>query len=148
MSTATKMGFHYTYRGMHFTREKEEFLALLFSGEVVIRSLTASGSQHIHIEKWPKLLPWIFSTLGSDTSDFAVGIHPLPKAAPRRIRIRSVVTLLVVDDDHYPVVLTREPLRPQAVEELLKGIPPVLALLNAGQVYLNSSAPFERPDLA
>ena len=142
------MDYHHSAQGMHFTQANEEFLTLLYSGETIIRSRAADGSRHIHVAQWTKLLPWILAQLRSDAGDLFVGIHPLPKKTHRRLRIRSVITLFVVDPERYPVVLTREPLDPSGVNELLQRLPPVLALLNAGQVHLNPTAPYARPHLA
>jgi hypothetical protein len=148
MSIPVVLDHHYTENGLHFTRANEEFLTLLFSGEVIVRTRLPDGSQHIHSEQWPKLLPWILTRLRSSSGDFWVGTHRLPKKTHRRIRIRSVITLFVVDSDQYPLVLTREPLDSRGVNELLQRLPPCLALLNAGQVYLNPNAPYARPNLA
>lgn len=133
--------------GLHFTASGEEFLALRYNGEVVIRSRAADGSQHIHITPWPGLLPWIFAQLCAGREEFTVGIHPLPKAAHRRLRIRSVITLFVPDAENYPLVLAREPLDAPGVDELIRVLPPPLALLNAGQVHYNARAPHPCPRL-
>lgn len=147
MSASAEMDFHHSEHGLHFTKGKEEFLTLLHSGQVLIRNRLRDGSLHVHVEAWPKLLPWILTQLRS-TGDFAVGIHTLPSKAHRRLRIRSVITLFVVDSENYPIVLTREPLDARGINELLRCLPPFLALLNAGQVYVNSSAPYAQPSLA
>jgi transposase len=63
------------------------------------------------------------------------------------IRIRSVITLFVVEPEKYPLVLAREPLDARDVDELIRVLPPPLALLNAGQVYYNSRAPHACPSL-
>lgn len=148
MSTPTKMDYHHSTQGIHFSRANEEFLTLLYSGEIVIRSRASDGSRHIHVGQWPKLLPWILAQLCSKSGDFWVGIHPLPDKTHKRVRIRSVVTLFVVNADEFPIVLTREPLDSRGVNELIQRLPPFLALLNAGEVYLNPVAPYARPQLA
>lgn len=147
MSSVNKMEFRHEEDGLHFSRGREEFLTLLHSGEVIVRSRLRDGSLHIHSEQWPKLLPWIYSQLRSSDDNFWVGIHRLPKKTHRRIRIRSVITLFIIDDTEYPVVFTREPLDEHGVKELLLRLPPFLALINAGQVYFNNSASYARPRL-
>ena len=147
MSATTDIDYEHSPHGLHFTLGCEEFLTLRHSGEVVIRTRLNDGSLNVHLEQWPKLLPWVFTQLRT-CGQFAVGIHELPKKTHRRIRIRSVITLFVVDADNYPIVLTREPLDSRGVNELVQRLPPFLALLNAGQAYLNSSAPYALPRLA
>lgn len=148
MSIATKMDYRHTKEGLHFSCDNEDFLTLLYSGEVIVRSRLSNGSLHIHSEQWPKLLPWIYTQLRFSSGDFWIGIHRLSKKTNRRIRIRSVVTIFVVAENEYPVVITREPLDSSSVNELLQRLPPCLALLNAGKVYVNKSAPHARPNLA
>lgn len=147
MSIATKMAYRHTESGLHFSQGNEEFLALLYTGEVIVRSRLEDGSLRIHSEHWPKLLPWIFNQLRSSSDDFGVGIHRLPKKTHRRIRIRSVITLFVGDANEFPLVLTREPLDSHGVNELLQRLPPWLALLNAGKIHFNNSVPLARPRL-
>lgn len=147
MKKRTEINYRYREDGLHFTASDEEFLSLRYSGEVVIRSRASDGSRHIHITSWPGLLPWIISQLCEGKEDFFVGVYPLPKVAHRRIRIRSVITLFVVEPQQFPLVLTREPLDERDVDELIRVLPPPLALLNAGQVYYNSRAPHACPRL-
>ncbi len=137
----------YREDGLHFTDDGEDFLSLRYDGDVVIRSRAKNGSRHIHVTPFPGLLPWIISQLTVGESDLWVGIYPLPKSAHRRIRIRSVITLFVVESEKYPLVLAREPLDARDVDELIRVLPPPLALLNAGQVHYNARAPHACPPL-
>lgn len=137
----------YRENGLHFTDHGEDFLSLRYDGDVVIRSRANNGSRHIHVTPFPGLLLWIISQLSLGESDLWVGIYPLPKAAHRRIRIRSVITLFVVEPETYPLVLAREPLDARDVNELIRVLPPTLALLNAGQVHYNARAPHACPSL-
>lgn len=143
----SSLDVHESEKGLHFRDAGEEFLALHYDGKVLTRSRARNGSLHIHVTSWPKLLPWIFGGVGVAADDFWVGIHPLPKGASRRIKIRSVITLFVVHADEYPLVLAREPLEQRDVDELIRCIPPPLALLNGDQLYYNSRAPHPCPPI-
>lgn len=130
---------HFTKGALRVLQNGAEVLVIHSDGRVVTRSLTKGRRLHVQEQRSLRFLRWLLG-LYAEHERLFISAEPIPESLPDSFTVRTVFAFFVGEDAQAPVLVTREPLSPRQVRQLLRALPPIAAVLNRGVIHIPRSA--------